>query len=224
MRHISVVTRGTSPSMDRELIGSRASSYSPVLVTSWAARADVPATAAVLHANPGIAAVMPAQPAADRSGLALIEAVPAADPSNPALKATVTALREQFPADAKVGGAAVENLDLQAALDVKTPLVLVVILLLGHRAEPRGPVRRRARAADAVHRGSGYSGTWLLRDVRHVLGFAVSGRASVSRSVARSAAGRPRTALPPAADRSAIRITLLPLVRAEAGRGVVVAE
>ena len=93
--------------------------------------ADAAATTAVLHANPGIAAVMPAQPAADSSGLALIEAVPATDPSNPALKGTVTALRERLPADSKVGGAAVENLDLQAALDVKTPLVLAVILLLG---------------------------------------------------------------------------------------------
>ncbi|MEY9842334.1 MMPL family transporter [Streptacidiphilus sp. EB103A] len=88
-------------------------------------------TETVLKAAPGVSAVMPAQQAADGSGYTLIEAVPTTDPSDPALKATVADLRQQLPVQALVGGAAVENLDLQAALDAKTPLVIGTILALG---------------------------------------------------------------------------------------------
>ena len=89
------------------------------------------ATVTVLKSAPGIAAVMPAQQAADHSGYTLIQAVPTTDPSDPELKATVADLRDHLPAQALVGGAAVENLDLQAALDAKTPLVIGTILALG---------------------------------------------------------------------------------------------
>ncbi len=93
--------------------------------------AEIPETVAALRATPGIAMVLPAQPASDASGLALIEAIPSVDPADPALKGTVTMLRNRLPAEAKVGGAEVEYLDLQAALDAKTPLVIGVILALG---------------------------------------------------------------------------------------------
>jgi RND superfamily putative drug exporter len=82
-------------------------------------------------ATPGIAAAVPAQPAPDGSGWSLVQAVPKVDPSDPALKTTVGALRAELPRGTLVGGAAVENLDLQHALDQKTPLVLGVILGLG---------------------------------------------------------------------------------------------
>ncbi|MDI2129564.1 MMPL family transporter [Yinghuangia seranimata] len=81
--------------------------------------------------DPGIAAVLPPQPAADGSGLRLVQAVPKADPSDPALKDTVERLRAGLSDQALVGGAAVENLDLQKTLDAKTPLVLGVVLALG---------------------------------------------------------------------------------------------
>ncbi|MFE5582374.1 MMPL family transporter [Kitasatospora sp. NPDC056531] len=87
--------------------------------------------AAVLKNTPGIAVVMPTTDAADQSGLALIQAVPAADPSDPALRATVAELRGHLPGQTLVGGAAVENLDLQDVLNAKTPLVVGVILTLG---------------------------------------------------------------------------------------------
>ena len=89
------------------------------------------AAAKVLSANSGIAAVMPAQNAIDGSNLALIQAVPTAAPSSAALKTTVDEPRADLPAQAKLGGAAVENLDLQSALDSKTALVLGIILALG---------------------------------------------------------------------------------------------
>ncbi|WP_042415016.1 MMPL family transporter [Streptacidiphilus anmyonensis] len=86
---------------------------------------------AEVAATPGIAAAMPAQAASDGSGWSLVQAVPTVDPSNPTLKTTVDSLRAELPRGTLVGGAAVENLDLQHALDQKTPLVLGVILGLG---------------------------------------------------------------------------------------------
>ena len=92
---------------------------------------EADAVRAAAAATPGIAAVTPATPAADTSGLAMVQAVPTVDPSAKALGTTVDHLRANLPADAKVGGAAVENLDLQHALDAKTPLVIGVVLTLG---------------------------------------------------------------------------------------------
>ncbi|MFC8717860.1 MMPL family transporter [Kitasatospora sp. NPDC057198] len=92
-------------------------------------RAD--ATARVVAADPGIAGVMPAQNAADGSGWSMIQAVPTVDPSSPDLSGTVHSLRDSLPADALVGGAAVENLDLQHLLTEKTPLVIGVVMALG---------------------------------------------------------------------------------------------
>ena len=86
---------------------------------------------AVVQSDPGIVAAMPAQPAADDSGLSMVQAVPTVDPSDPALTDTVIRLRAGLPNTAYVGGAAVENLDLKSQLDESTPLVIGVILTLG---------------------------------------------------------------------------------------------
>ena len=93
--------------------------------------ADADAASTVLASDPGIAGAMPAMPAADDSGLVLIQAVPTVDPSDPALSDTVDRLRADLPEGALVGGAAVENLDLKAQLDDSTPLVIGVVLVLG---------------------------------------------------------------------------------------------
>ncbi|GAA1406601.1 MMPL family transporter [Kitasatospora putterlickiae] len=87
--------------------------------------------AADLAATPGIAGVMPAQPAADGSGWSIVQAVPTVDPSSPDLGRTVDTLRAELPSDTLVGGAAVENLDLQHLLTEKTPLVIGVVMGLG---------------------------------------------------------------------------------------------
>ncbi|MFD7412168.1 MMPL family transporter [Kitasatospora purpeofusca] len=92
---------------------------------------DVARAAARVAATPGIAGVLPAQPAADGSGWSMLQAVPAVDPSSPDLARTVDTLRADLPADALVGGAAVENLDLQHLLTTKTPLVIGVVMALG---------------------------------------------------------------------------------------------
>ncbi|KQY55321.1 hypothetical protein ASD11_17405 [Aeromicrobium sp. Root495] len=86
---------------------------------------------AVVQSDGGIVAAMPAQSAADDSGLAMLQAVPTVDPSDPGLADTVQRLRADLPDTAYVGGAAVENLDLKSQLDDSTPLVIGVILALG---------------------------------------------------------------------------------------------
>ncbi|QNE73896.1 MMPL family transporter [Streptomyces finlayi] len=89
------------------------------------------AVTAQIKASEGIAGVMPGQEAADGSGWSMIQAVPTVDPSDPELGATVDTLRADLPEGTLVGGAAVENLDLQHLLNQKTPLVIGVVLALG---------------------------------------------------------------------------------------------
>ena len=73
----------------------------------------------------------PPQAASDGSGYVFLEAIPAVDPSSPRMGSILDGLRERLPADALVGGAAAENLDLQTALDDNLPMVVGIILLLG---------------------------------------------------------------------------------------------
>ena len=94
-----------------------------------ASQADAAAVGAAVEADPGIARIMPAQPGAD--GRSLVLAVPTTDPSADGMGATVDRLRDRLPAGALVGGPAVENHDLEAALAAKTPLVIGVVLGLG---------------------------------------------------------------------------------------------
>ena len=94
-----------------------------------APQAEAAAVAERVGADAGIAAVMPRQ--SGGGDLALIQALPRQDPSDPALASTVERLRGTLPADTLVGGPAVENHDLEAALADKTPLVIGVVLALG---------------------------------------------------------------------------------------------
>jgi RND superfamily putative drug exporter len=95
------------------------------IVTS---NADAATVARIAQADRGVVALMPTQAA---NGYALITAIPKQDPSNPAVGQTIDRLRAELPKGALVGGAAVENHDLQAALSAKTPLVIGVVLGLG---------------------------------------------------------------------------------------------
>jgi len=92
--------------------------------------AETDRVAAVLAADRGVAAVVPAggNPGA---GVTLSEAIPATGPSTSATGATIDRLRATLPAGALVGGAAAENHDLEAALAAKTPLAIGVVLALG---------------------------------------------------------------------------------------------
>lgn len=83
----------------------------------------------VLRSDPGVTAVLPALRGND--GAVLVEAIPAAGPSTTAFGDTVDRLRGELPPAARLGGPAVENHDLEAALTATTPLAIGVILGLG---------------------------------------------------------------------------------------------
>ncbi|MEV6325298.1 MMPL family transporter [Nocardia sp. NPDC051787] len=82
-------------------------------------------------ATDGIAMVTPAQPAGDGSDLVIMQALPQVDPSDERMGAILDRLRDRLPAQALVGGAPAENLDLQQALDDYFPLIVGIILVLG---------------------------------------------------------------------------------------------
>jgi RND superfamily putative drug exporter len=131
MPSIKVLPEDSSARVGYDLVAEALGPGAPgtLQVVSEASEAD--RAAEVLGSDPGIAGVLPAQPAADGSGLVLVSAVPTVDPSAPALADTVERLRQDLPSSARVGGAAVENLDLKAQLDESAPLVVGVVLLLG---------------------------------------------------------------------------------------------
>ncbi|MFI1460534.1 MMPL family transporter [Nocardia carnea] len=79
----------------------------------------------------GVAMVTPAQPAADGSGLVMLQALPEVDPSDNRMSTILGDLRERLPDQSIVGGAPAENLDLQHALDSYLPIIVGVILVLG---------------------------------------------------------------------------------------------
>ncbi|MFE2432593.1 MMPL family transporter [Streptomyces sp. NPDC059373] len=131
MPSITVVPAADSSRQGYELAQQALGKGAPGMLQIVTPTAQAQATARTLAAADGIAAVMPAQPAADGSRYSLIQAMPSADPSDDSLKDTVAELRAELPDQALVGGAAVENLDLKQALDDKAPLVIGVILALG---------------------------------------------------------------------------------------------
>ena len=95
----------------------------PLQLVAPAGRAS--AVTAIAKRDPGIAAVLPAQPGGDH---ALVTAIPKQDPSNPAVGRTIDRLRTELPTGTLLGGAAAENHDLEAALAARTPLVIGVVL------------------------------------------------------------------------------------------------
>ncbi|HET9592026.1 MAG TPA: MMPL family transporter [Solirubrobacterales bacterium] len=129
MPSIKVVPQGDGSRVGYEQVSAAFGPGAPGALQVTAPRAQAQRVGAELRADPGIAATQPPQPGGE--GLVLIEAVPKAGPSTTALGATVDRLRAELPEAALVGGPAVENHDLEAALSAKTPLVIGVVLGLG---------------------------------------------------------------------------------------------
>jgi RND superfamily putative drug exporter len=94
-----------------------------------APRAEAARVRAIARHDPGVANVAPTR--IGGHGLALIEATPNANPSSSSVGKTIDRLRTTLPAQALVGGAVVENHDLEQALAAKTLLVIGVVLTLG---------------------------------------------------------------------------------------------
>jgi RND superfamily putative drug exporter len=129
MPSITVVPKDESSRVGYEQIGVAFGPGAPGTLQVTAPRAEAARTAALLAADPGIVSVAP--PVRGAGGPVLIQAVPDARPSTPELAAVVDRLRDELPPGALVGGAAVENRDLEAALAAKTPLAIGIVLALG---------------------------------------------------------------------------------------------
>ena len=131
MPSIKVLPEDASARVGYDAVQAAFGDGAPGTIQVVVPEADVDSSTSVLAADPGVAGVMPAVTVTDDSGLAMIQAVPTVDPSDPALTDTVERLRADLPADALLGGAAIENLDLKQQLDTSTPLVIGIVLLLG---------------------------------------------------------------------------------------------
>ena len=126
MPSIKVVPEEDPSRVGYQQVSSAFGPGAPGALQVIAPTAEGAAALAALRADRGIAAALPAQSGA--AGVALIEAFPTAGPSTEALGATVQRLRRELPPDALLGGPAVENHDLEAALSAKDPT--------GHRPGP----------------------------------------------------------------------------------------
>ncbi|MGW5076018.1 MMPL family transporter [Rhodococcus sp. NPDC004095] len=131
MPSIQVVPEDAAVRQGYEIVQEQMGAGVPGTLQIVANAQDADEVARVAAATEGVAMVSPAMPAADDSGLVLLQAVPDVDPSDPALAGTLDRLRADLPESAVVGGAPAENLDLQQALNDYLPIVMAVILVLG---------------------------------------------------------------------------------------------
>ncbi|MFX0577880.1 MMPL family transporter [Nocardia nepalensis] len=131
MPSIQVVPAEAPVRQGYELVQRQLGSGAPGALQIIAPTAMASDTARIAASTDGIAMVTPAQPAADGSGLVMMQALPQVDPSDERMGAILDQLRDRLPEQALVGGAPAENLDLQQALDDYFPLIVAVILALG---------------------------------------------------------------------------------------------
>ncbi|WP_454164686.1 MMPL family transporter [Gordonia iterans] len=131
MPSIAVVPEDAPVRQGYHVVAEKMGPGAPGMLTVIAPADQAPAAAQIARQNPDVAAVLPAAPAADGSGLTMIQVMPQADPSDDSMGATLDALRAAMPADVLVGGPSAENLDLQHALNTWFPRVAGTILALG---------------------------------------------------------------------------------------------
>ncbi|WP_435829606.1 MMPL family transporter [Nocardia neocaledoniensis] len=131
MPSIQVVPADAAVRQGYELIQAQMGEGAPGMFQIITPTADAEATAATARTTEGIAMVTPPMPSADGSDHVMLQAIPAVDPSDEAMGAILDRLRADLPAQALVGGAPAENLDLQQALDDYLPVIIGVILVLG---------------------------------------------------------------------------------------------
>jgi putative drug exporter of the RND superfamily len=129
MPSIKVVPNGDHSRVGYSQVSAAFGPGAPGALQVVAPPAQAGRVAVELRADPGIAVATP--PLKGAGGTDLIEAVPTSGPSTTALGSTVDRLRSTLPPAALIGGPAVENHDLEAALASKTPLAIGVVLGLG---------------------------------------------------------------------------------------------
>jgi len=130
MPSIKVVPKGDHSRLGYEEIARGFGPGAPGALQIVSPPGEARRVAAVLAADPGLAATLRAQ-VDPREAVALTQAVPTAGPSTPRFRDTVDRLRSSLPAGALVGGPAAENRDLETALGAKTPLAIGLVLVLG---------------------------------------------------------------------------------------------
>ncbi|MFE3987029.1 MMPL family transporter [Nocardia tengchongensis] len=131
MPSIQVVPADSSVRQGYELVQREFGMGAPGMLQIVAPESAASEVARITASDTRIGMVTPPQPAADGSGLVMIQATPTVDPSDSAMGDIVDSLRTALPDDALVGGAVAENLDLQQALNDYLPLVVGIILVLG---------------------------------------------------------------------------------------------
>ncbi|MGW2664962.1 MMPL family transporter [Nocardia tengchongensis] len=131
MPSIQVVPADSSVRQGYELVQREFGMGAPGMLQIVAPESAASEVVRITASDTRIGMVTPPQPAADGSGLVMIQATPTVDPSDPAMGDIVDSLRTALPGDALVGGAVAENLDLQQALNDYLPLVVGIILVLG---------------------------------------------------------------------------------------------
>ena len=129
MPSIKVVPEGDQSRVGYQQLADGFGPGSPGTVQVLASPGQADQTFAVLEADPGIAQVMPPMNGSGED--VLIQAIPTTDPSSPEMAATIERVRADLPGQSLLGGASIENFDLEQALAGKTALVIGVVLLLG---------------------------------------------------------------------------------------------
>lgn len=129
MPSIKVVPRGDHSRVGYQHVAGAFGPGAPGVLQVLSPRGETRQSLGALRSDPGIAMALP--PRSGAGGVWLIEAIPTSGPLTAALGATVDRLRADLPPAALLGGPAVENHDLEAALSTKTPLAIGVVLGLG---------------------------------------------------------------------------------------------
>lgn len=148
MPSIEVVPADARVRQGYELVQRQMGVGAPGAVTIVAPAAEAEQGARTARDSAGIVAVTPPQPAADDSGLVLLQAVPGVDPSSPRVGEIVAGLRAELPASALVGGARGESRSATGAGRLSADR---------RRGDPGARVRpAAARVAGAGDRGAGH--------------------------------------------------------------------
>ncbi|MGW0179126.1 MMPL family transporter [Nocardia sp. NPDC003345] len=131
MPSIQVVPADAPVRQGYELVQQQFGPGAPGALQIIAPAGEAAETGRIAAATDGVATVTPAQTAGDGSGLVMMQALPEVDPSDARMGPIVDELRDRLSAQALVGGAPAENLDLQSALNRYLPIIVAVILTLG---------------------------------------------------------------------------------------------
>ena len=129
MPSITVVPEGDPARVGYEEVQAAFGEGAPGAIQLVGPAGEMEQASALAQADENVAGVTPVQPG--ENGLALVQVIPQTDPSDVAMADTVDRLRDEMPPGVLVGGAAVENVDLESALARTTPLVIGIVLVLG---------------------------------------------------------------------------------------------